>query len=152
MLVRELEEGVVMAQTSVNVLDTAIQDMNELLKRAEEEFGWEGRREQTYSLLRVVLHGLRDRLPVNEAVNLGSQLPLVLKGVFYDGWDPDKVPMKYTKAEMVTRMQDEFNYSVEEAFHVVAARMLEVILEKVNGGMREKLAKVLPEDIAELLV
>jgi len=44
--------------------------------------------QRAYSILRAVLHALRDRLTVEEAVKLGAQLPLLVRGFYYEGWRP----------------------------------------------------------------
>ncbi len=36
--------------------------------------------------LRAGLHAIRDRLPPAEAVDLGAQLPMLLRGLYYEGW------------------------------------------------------------------
>ena len=43
-------------------------------------------RHDAYRALRSVLHVLRDRLTPEQAVHLGAQLPLLVRGIFYDGW------------------------------------------------------------------
>lgn len=50
--------------------------------------------EEALTVLRVVLHQLRDRLTVAEAVDLGAQLPIVIRGIYYEGWKPAQVPHK----------------------------------------------------------
>jgi uncharacterized protein (DUF2267 family) len=45
-------------------------------------------------VFRAVLHALRDRLPVNEAAHLGAQLPILWKGVYYDGFKPNREPVR----------------------------------------------------------
>jgi uncharacterized protein (DUF2267 family) len=52
-----------------------------------------------YSVLRSVLHQLRDRLTLEESVDLGAQLPLIVRGLYYEGWRPHHVPRKLAKEE-----------------------------------------------------
>lgn len=47
-----------------------------------------------YAVLRSVLHQLRDRLTADEATNLGAQLPVMVRGLYYEGWRPHKGPRK----------------------------------------------------------
>ena len=47
-----------------------------------------------YHLLRAVLHALRDQLSINEGAHLSAQLPLLLRGVYYECWNPPKGPHK----------------------------------------------------------
>ena len=76
----------------------ALQQTQEWLKElrdnadlADEAEAWSG--------LRSVLHQLRDRLTMEEAVQLSAQLPLVVRGVFFEGWKPHQVPDKSIKSQ-----------------------------------------------------
>jgi uncharacterized protein (DUF2267 family) len=44
--------------------------------------------ERSFHVLRSVLHAIRDRLPANEAVHLGAQMPMLVRGFYYEGWHP----------------------------------------------------------------
>jgi uncharacterized protein (DUF2267 family) len=46
---------------------------------------------EALAVLRAVLHQLRDRLTPDEAVALGAQLPVVVRGFYYEGWRPSKM-------------------------------------------------------------
>ncbi len=54
---------------------------------------------QAYSVLRAVLHQLRDRLSVAEATDLGAQLPLIVRGIYFEGWRPGHVPQRVRTKE-----------------------------------------------------
>jgi uncharacterized protein (DUF2267 family) len=72
------------------------------------EMGWKERQRADHAL-RAMLHALRDRLPVEEASHLSAQLPLLVRGIYFEGWHPAKVPVR-------ERMQDQFLTHVTEAF------------------------------------
>jgi uncharacterized protein (DUF2267 family) len=51
-------------------------------------------RHHAYVALRAVLHALRDRLPPEVAVHLGAQLPILVRGIYYEGWHMAGKPVK----------------------------------------------------------
>ena len=72
-----------------------------------------------YSVLRSVLHQLRDRLTLEEAVDLGAQLPLIVRGLFFEGWSPHRVPRKIrSKQKFLDELSEEllpYSYPVDWA-------------------------------------
>ena len=55
---------------------------------------------EAVAVLRCVLHQLRDRITLEEAVDLSAQLPLIVRGLFFEGWRPHRAPSKaHTKQE-----------------------------------------------------
>lgn len=56
---------------------------------------------------RSVLHALRDRLDANVAAHLAAQMPILLKGVFYDGWDPNRSPQRTSMEGFLSRVEKE---------------------------------------------
>ena len=51
-------------------------------------------RQRAWRLLRATLQALRDWLEVNEAVQLGAQLPTMIRGLYYEGWHPARTPVR----------------------------------------------------------
>jgi uncharacterized protein (DUF2267 family) len=56
---------------------------NVWLKDILDQLKWQSK-SSAYQALRSTLHALRDRLRVEEAVQLAAQLLLLIKGVYYD--------------------------------------------------------------------
>lgn len=77
----------------IPVFDTTLEKTNIWLRDVMAELGSKDRHE-AYLALRGVLHALRDRLQVEEAVQLGAQLPVLIRGFYYDGWRPSATPKK----------------------------------------------------------
>lgn len=69
----------------------SVQKTQEWLKELRDNADLEDE-EEALALLRVVLHQLRDRLTPEEAVQLGAQLPTVIRGVYYEAWRPSRTP------------------------------------------------------------
>jgi uncharacterized protein (DUF2267 family) len=71
----------------------AVQQTQEWLKELRDNAGLNDEAE-ALAMLRAVLHQLRDRLSVAEAVDLGAQLPALVRGYYFEGWQPSQTPEK----------------------------------------------------------
>ena len=80
-----------MTASRIAVFERSIEKTNVILRDIRAGLGSETL-DEAYRALRATLHALRDRLGVEEASQLAAQLPLVLKGVYYDGWRPAATP------------------------------------------------------------
>ena len=52
-----------------------------------------------YHVLLATLKTIRDRLPHEEAAHLASQMPLIIRGAYWEGWRPAHTPEKYHSSE-----------------------------------------------------
>jgi len=90
-----------MSMTGLEVFDTTVQKTNLWLKDIMQALGWADRH-KAYVALRTILHALRDRLTLEEAVQFGAQLPMLIRGLYYEGWTPTSKPDKVRhKAEFL---------------------------------------------------
>jgi uncharacterized protein (DUF2267 family) len=139
-----------MSATGLKTLDAAIQLTNVWLHEVLDELGWP-RRERAYHALRAVLHPLRDELPVEAVAALAAQLPLVVRGLYYEGWHPAGKPVRGHKREA-------FLAEVGGAFHddrdvepeQVARAVFRVLARHVSKGEVEGVKQLLPADLRAL--
>jgi uncharacterized protein (DUF2267 family) len=104
-----------------------------------------------YRALRATLHVLRDRLTVEGAAHLSAQFPLVIRGTFYEGWDPSAVPQKMHTDEFLDRVRSEANLqSADEAHHAVRA-VMSVMWEHLTPGALAHVTAQLPADLQALI-
>lgn len=94
-----------MSANGLEVFDKTIQTTHIWLNEITEVIGPD--RQLAWKVLSTVLHKLRDRLPVEVAAHLGAQLPLLVRGVYYDQFQPAKQPTR-------CRDLDEFVAEVQE--------------------------------------
>ena len=80
-----------MSATGLEVFDSTVQETNHWLKIMMGELGSDDRR-SSFNALRAALHAIRDRIGVDNAVHLGAQLPILLRGAYYEGWRPTSTP------------------------------------------------------------
>lgn len=145
-----------MVETGFTTFDTTVNKTNHVLRAIEEAYGWpKGRRNRSYSALRVVLHTLRDRLTVDEVARLGSQLPMLTRGIYYGSWDPRRLPIEMNAGEFMARVRstlpdkilEEIDGDVERLVHTV----VHALREHVDEGEWEGIRSVVPKDLAAVL-
>ncbi len=68
-----------MSANGLEVFDKTIQTTNIWLNEIMEQIGPD--RHVAWKVLSAVLHKLRDRLPIDLSAHLGSQLPLLVRGI-----------------------------------------------------------------------
>ncbi|HYZ58643.1 MAG TPA: DUF2267 domain-containing protein [Nitrososphaeraceae archaeon] len=140
-----------MTTTGLDAFDKTIHKTNTLLKQIETELGWENQRNMSYAVFRAVLHALRDRLTVQEAADLAAQLPLLVQGIFYDGWNPSSVPKKIHKDEFLEEIRKNFTFSIDRSINEVVIVVLSVLRKHVSEGELEDVLSVLPKDLSSML-
>ena len=76
-----------MSMTGLDVFDRTLQKSHEWLDDIRYELDF-SERKQAYRALRSTLHGLRDCLTSEDAAHRGAQLPMLIRGLYYEGWNP----------------------------------------------------------------
>ena len=101
-----------------------------------------------YQALRATLHALRDRVTPEEAAQLGAQLPLLLRGTYYEGWHPAHKPLKERHVE---QFLDHIHVDVPNADAERMARaVFGVLSARISAGEIEDVVNMLPAGVREL--
>lgn len=124
-----IDQTVVLTRGWIDELDTSL--------------GW-CNRHRSYRLLRAVLRTLRDCLPAPEMAELGAQLPQLLRGVYYEGWQPAATPLRpRSGTDFMTGvgciLASEPNAVTPEAVAAVFALLMDKLSDEVGAALRHAL-------------
>jgi len=141
-----------MSQTGFAPFTTTVDKTNHILHQIEDAYGWsQDRRKQSYGALRAALHALRDRLTVDEAAQLAAQLPLLVRGIYYEGWDPSRVPIRMDREQFVQRVRQEFRYEVDGGMERLVRTVVNALRPQISDGEWNDVRAVMPKDLATVL-
>jgi uncharacterized protein (DUF2267 family) len=108
-------------------------------------------RHVAYLALRATLHALRDRLTVEEVAQLGAQLPMLIRGFYYEGWDPTGKPLRIRhRQQFLDRITSELAYVNDKDPEDVARAVFTLLVQRISDGEIEDVKHVLPADIRDL--
>jgi uncharacterized protein (DUF2267 family) len=135
-----------MSTTGLDVFDKTLQTTNVWLDEIMAELGPD--RQLAWHVLGAVLHALRDRLQIGLAVHLGAQLPLLVRGLYYDQWRPTEQVLKQRSKEVFL---DHVSHhltgirpvNVKDATQTV----FRVLNHYIDPHQVEKVRQALPENI-----
>lgn len=106
---------------------------------------------RSYRLLKAVLHALRDSLPVNEAADLGAQLPALLRGAYYEQWRPGKAAAKgHNIEQFIERVTADFRRDPLPDPAKAIMAVFQLLTKKITEGEIEDVRRCLPEGIRNI--
>ena len=108
------------AKTKVSALEHAMQTAHTWVHDVAREFDTEDQ-EFAYRVLRAWLHTLRDRLTVEASAHFAAQLPDLIRGIFYAGWNPSAVPEMYDAEAYAARFAREAIIAPDDVGKAAAA-------------------------------
>lgn len=139
-----------MSTTGISTLDHAPQVVAEWLNELCDDLEWE-EKPRAYLLLRETLHALRDLLVVDEAADLAAQLPVLIRGIYFEGWDPSKTPVTMrSKADLFDRVSARFaKRPLEDPERAVAA-VFDLLRRHISFGEFDQVRSAMRKPIREL--
>jgi uncharacterized protein (DUF2267 family) len=135
-----------MSSTGLEVFDETLHKTNTWLKEIAQVLGPD--RHRAYHALRAVLHCLRDRLTVDEAAQLGDQLPMLVRGIYYEAWHPAGKPEKIrTREEFLARISTHLPKARPINAEDAARAVFQVLEKYVTAGEIEDVVQAMPQEI-----
>lgn len=140
-----------MSNAVLEVFDASLQKTQVWLNDLMHELGWEEKPQKACLALRTALHALRDRLTVEEAVHLGAQLPILIRGIYYEGWKLTGKPAKERhKSEFLDHIAAAFRDDDTVDPEKVMRAVLKVLARHISQGETKNVKNVMPKTLQEL--
>ena len=138
-----------MSSTGLEVFDETLHKTNTWLKEIAQVVGLD--RHGAYQVLRAVLHCLRDRLTFNEAAQLGAQLPMLVRGIYYEAWHPAGKPAKIrSRDEFLTGITMRIAMKQSVDAENAARAVFRTLENHVSPGEIRDVINVLPQEVRTL--
>ncbi len=140
-----------MMNTNVASLNHTLEETRQWLDELQQN-GPFVNEQQAYSHLRAVLHAVRDRLTVEEAVHMAAQMPMLVRGFYYEGWRPALAPNREkTLAEFLDavrhNLHDQFTPDVD--LSATTRAILDLLTNRLSEGQVRHVRSQMPEEIQE---
>jgi len=134
-----------------SVLDSAVIDVHRWLDEICDQLGWMERR-AALAALRAALHVLRDRLTVEQNAHLSAQLPLIVRGLYFEGWRPGHAATTSRDVEVyLDQISAELGvFGQEVDAEEVARAVYGVVARHIAEGEAHKVGATLPHQLRQL--
>lgn len=138
-----------MSATGLDVFDRTVQTTNIWLNEISEEIGPD--RKLAWHVLGTVLRALRDHIPGPLGAHLAAELPLLVRGAYYDQYRPSDQPVPDRDLESFLQgiahgLEDARPVSPQAAVTAVFG----VLSHHLPAGQVEKARQALPKEIRPL--
>jgi uncharacterized protein (DUF2267 family) len=129
---------------SLQKSDVWLNEVQQKLGTNDEQLAYKG--------LRAFLITLRDRLTTDESADLAAQLPLLLRGLYFEGYKPSRQPDTYRESEDFLQRLEEFaDLSGDTEASLVAEACASTAREQLTEGAFDDAIQQLPQSVRKLL-
>jgi uncharacterized protein (DUF2267 family) len=140
-----------MAEADPSIIERSVEKTHIWLNELAEELGVEDK-QYAYRALRAVMHALRDRLTVDVAAKLAAQLPTLIRGIYYEDWDPSRTPLPIRDVDaFLDYVAHEGRMAGETEASLAVAAVTRVLRRHVSLGEIDEVLAVLPAKFRALI-
>lgn len=139
-----------MSDQGLEAIDHTVHLTHEWINELCDRLGWTSKR-STLRLLRVVLHQVRDRLSADELAQFSAQLPLLIRGMLFEGWVPKRTPRKERSVDVFSaEIAEQMDADPEFRGLDDIPRVFELLNNRISRGEIEDIRACLPESLRRL--
>ncbi len=139
-----------MTAQGLEVIDHSVHLTHEWINELAARLGWSSKR-SALRLMRVTLRHVRDHLMVNEMAQVSAQLPIMIRGFFFEGWVPK---LTLTKERNVDDFIGAITAQMDEAEEYRGRDDIKCVFDLLNNrlslGEVEDIRATLPTAIRDL--
>jgi uncharacterized protein (DUF2267 family) len=140
-----------MRATEPSIIERSVEKTHIWLNEVADALGTDDRH-YAYRALRAVLHSLRDRLTVDVAAKLAAQLPLLIRGIYYEDWDPSRTPLAIHDVKaFLDHVAAEGGMAGDTEASLAVSAVGKVLREHVTPGAIDDVLAVLPHKLRVLI-
>ena len=142
-----------MSAQGLEVIDHTVQLTHEWIVDLRDRLDWTSSRD-VLRLLRVTLAQVRDHLGHNEVAQLSAQLPLLIRGMFFEGWQPAHTPVRdraldHFIAAIAAQVDDVRDWrgveDVEVVFAMLGTKITHGEMADIKAGLPTAIRQLWPE-------
>lgn len=135
---------------TIHVFERTVHEAHDWVNELSGRLGWTSERD-VLRLLRTVLCNIRDHLPVNEMAQFSAQLPIMLRGMYFEGWQPKNTPTKDRHvADFIAAVEDEVGDVLDYLGTEDITAVFKVINARVSRGEVEDVRANLPQALKDM--
>lgn len=135
--------------TDIREFEAAAHAAEQWIADLTRSLGWQDR-EKVYLALTATMHALRDCLPPHEAVFLGDHLPVLLRGLYFEGWRLAKYSSLRTRDAFLERIREGVHRDPGIDAEHVARVVLSLLAGRLPAFELEDVRAVTPKELRAL--
>lgn len=138
--------------SDIHVFDKTVQKSQLWIEEIEKNLD-SSSENRAYLALRTVLHSLRNHLQINEAIHLGAELPMLIRGLYFEGWDPREKPQRdKDQKDFFNYFKSYFSEETDEEIKKMVKAVFKVLDNKISQGEIKDVRENLPSHIRKIWV
>lgn len=135
---------------TIHVFERTTHEAHEWVNDLSGRTGWTNERE-VLRLLRAVLSKVRDHLPTTEMAQFSAQLPIILRGMFFEGWQPKLIPVRERHAaEFITAIEERVGNIADYRGQSDIKAVFNLINARISRGEVQDVRACLPQELRDL--